>query len=63
MDRGTGRLGMTLAVDWDVKPETIQNNYRIIPGMLDHTHTRTHEFASNETKERYFIFYKQSKLF
>ena len=25
VDRGTGRLGMTLAVDWDVKRETIQN--------------------------------------
>ena len=42
VDMGTDRLGMRIAVDWDIKPQTMQkNNYRILACMHDHTHART----------------------
>ena len=30
VDMGNDRLGMSIAVDWDIKPQTIQKNYRIL---------------------------------
>ena len=43
VDMGTDRLGMRIAVDWDIKPQTIQKNYRTL--AWSHTHTRTHARA------------------
>ena len=40
---GTGRIGMRIAVDWDIKPQTMQKkNYRILACMHGHTHACTH---------------------
>ena len=42
MDMGTDRLGMRIAVDWDIKLQTIKKNYRILACMHGHTHTCMH---------------------
>ena len=42
MDMGTDRLSMRKAVDWDIRPQTMQKYYRILACMHDHTHARTH---------------------
>ena len=39
---GTDRLGMRIAIDRDIKPQTMKKNYRILACMHDHTHARTH---------------------
>ena len=40
---GTDRLGMRIAVDWEIKPQTIQKTtaYSLVC-MITHTHARTH---------------------
>ena len=42
VDMGTDRLGMRIAVDWEIKPQTIQKTtaYSLVC-MITHTHART----------------------
>ena len=40
---GTDRFGMRIAVDWDIRPQTIQKTTAYsLACMVTHTHTRIH---------------------